>query len=158
VDYDERLGVPPRWWALGAILVASFWLALAVALPPVAAWAVAAIAGALLVGFLVGYGASRVQVATGWLSAGRARIDLQYVDAVTPLDAVATRRQAGVDADARAYLLLRPYVKSSVRIDLRDPDDPTPYWLVSSRTPGLLVAAVGRAEARLAQQTTVEEG
>ena len=46
---------------------------------------------------------------------------------------------AGVDADARAYLLLRPYLKRAVQVDLADPADPTPYWLLqhaTSRNPG----------------------
>ena len=49
---------------------------------------------------------------------------------------------AGVDADARAYLLIRPYLKRSVRVELRDPRDATPYWLVSSRRPEQLVTAL----------------
>jgi hypothetical protein len=32
-----------------------------------------------------------------------------------------------------------------VRIDLADPDDPTPYWFVSTRHPERLVAALERA-------------
>jgi hypothetical protein len=42
---------------------------------------------------------------------------------------------AGRDADARAYLLLRPYLKRAVRVEITDPADPTPYWLVSTRHP-----------------------
>jgi hypothetical protein len=63
----------------------------------------------------------------------------------TPLDREATRLLAGRDADARAFLLLRPYLKRSVRIEVTDPEDPAPYWLVSTRRPeelaGALVAA-----------------
>ena len=54
---------------------------------------------------------------------------------MTALDADGVRRLAGVDADARAYLLLRPYLKRGVRIDITDPADPAPYWLVSCRRP-----------------------
>jgi hypothetical protein len=49
---------------------------------------------------------------------------------------------AGVDADARAYLVLRPYVKRAVRVPLLDPDDPTPYWLVSCRHPDRVLSAL----------------
>ena len=67
---------------------------------------------------------------------------------MTALDADGVRRQAGVEADARAYLLLRPYLKRGVRVDIADPADPTPYWLVSSRRPDALVSALeaGRTE------------
>ena len=42
--------------------------------------------------------------ALGQVVAGRARIPLQHVGEVVPLDAEGVRRQAGVDADARALL------------------------------------------------------
>jgi hypothetical protein len=61
---------------------------------------------------------------------------------VTPLDVEATRLTAGRDADARAYLLLRPYLKRSVRVEITDPADPTPYWLVATRHPTQLAAAL----------------
>jgi hypothetical protein len=49
---------------------------------------------------------------------------------------------AGPGADARAYLLLRPYLKRAVRVTVRDDRDPTPYWLVSSRDPEHLATAI----------------
>jgi len=49
---------------------------------------------------------------------------------------------AGPDADVRAYLLLRPYLKRSVKVTVRDERDPTPYWLVSTRHPEHLVTAI----------------
>jgi hypothetical protein len=52
---------------------------------------------------------------------------------------------AGRDADARAYLLLRPYVRRAVRIEITDPRDTTPYWLLSTRHPERLAAALSSA-------------
>ena len=80
--------------------------------------------------------------------AGRAHIGLGHVGAVTALDADGVRRQAGVDADARAYLLLRPYLKRGVRVDITDPADPAPYWLISCRRPDALVSALQAARTR----------
>jgi hypothetical protein len=48
----------------------------------------------------------------------------------------------GVDLDARAFLKIRPWVKPVVRIELDDDNDPTPYWLVSTRRPKELAAAL----------------
>ena len=45
-----------------------------------------------------------------------------------------------VHADARSYLLTRPYVKQLVRIEVNDPADPHPAWLVSTRHPRRLAA------------------
>ena len=142
MDYAERLTVPLRWWVQGVMLVASLWLALVVAVPEGLAWTVSALALALLVAVLVGYGSPRVAVERGTLRAGRAHIDLHHLGAVTPLDADGVRRQAGVDADARAYLLLRPYLKRGVRVDITDPADPAPYWLLSCRRPEALASAL----------------
>jgi len=37
------------------------------------------------------------------------------------------------DANPRAYLALRFWVKTGVKIELADPADPTPYWLISTK-------------------------
>ena len=140
--YDERLGVPLRWWVQGVMLVATLWLALVVALPGALAWTFSGIALALLAALLLSYGAARVSVRDGWFRAGRARIEAVHLGAVEALDAEETRRVAGPEADARAYLLLRPYLKRAVRVEITDPADPAPYWLVSSRHPDELARAV----------------
>lgn len=142
MDYAERLTVPLRWWAQGTMLVASLWLALVVAVPGAFAWAITAAALALMVTLFLSYGGARVAVDGSSFHAGRAHIPLEHVGEVTALDREGVRRQAGVDADARAYLLLRPYLKRGVRVDVVDPADPTPYWLVSCRRPDALVSAL----------------
>lgn len=149
MEYDERLTVPLRWWVQGTMLVATFWLALVVALPPAAAWSATAVLMAAMTTLFVTYGGARVRVHDGRLHAGRAAIDLALLGPARALDAETTRLQVGVQADARAYLVLRPYLKQAVRVDLDDPADPTPYWLISSRHPEELVATVQRAGARL---------
>jgi Protein of unknown function (DUF3093) len=151
VQYDERLSVPLRWWVQGTMLVATLWLAVVVALPPTAAWAVTGVAAAAMGTGLWSFGAARVQVDHGVFRAGRAHIESHHLGGVTALDAEASRRLAGRDADARAYLLLRPYLKRSVRVEVLDPADPTPYWLVGTRRPEALARALdaaGRSPAR----------
>ncbi|WP_244242279.1 DUF3093 domain-containing protein [Nocardioides seonyuensis] len=150
MDYAERLTVPLRWWAQGTMLVASLWLAVVVAVPDheSVAWAAGGVALALMVALFVGYGSARITVAGGHLTAGRARIPLEHVGSATALDAEGLRRLAGVEADARAHLLLRPYLKRGVRVEVTDPADPTPYWLLSCRRPGQLVAAIEGARVR----------
>jgi len=140
--YDERLSVPLRWWVQGTMLVASLWLALVVAIPGPVAWACTGVAMALLAALLVSYGGARVVVGDGWLRVGPARIEAAHLGAVAALDAEETRRVAGPQADARAFLLLRPYLKRAVRVEITDPADPAPYWLVSTRHPDELATAV----------------
>jgi hypothetical protein len=140
--HSERLGVPFRWWVQGTMLVATFWLAFVVSTPAFVAWTATAVLLLMMTGLFLGYGSPRVEVEDGWLRAGRARISGEFVGDAQPLDAAETRRVAGPGADARAFLLLRPYLKRAVRVTVRDERDPTPYWLVSSRDPEHLAAAI----------------
>ncbi|HEY2877223.1 DUF3093 domain-containing protein [Nocardioides sp.] len=140
--HHERLSVPLRWWVQGTMLVATFWLAFVVSTPGIVAWSATAFLLLVMVGLLAGYGAPRVDVEDGWLRAGRARIGGEFLGDAEPLDAAETRRVAGPGADARAYLLLRPYLKRSVKVVVRDERDPAPYWLLSTRDPEHLVAAI----------------
>lgn len=125
------------------MLLATLWLAFIVATPAWVAWC--ATGGLMIVtyGMLAWVGSARLQVREGTLYAGPAHIDLSLLGAAEPLDPAATRRVHGVEADARAFLLTRPYLKGSVRVPLHDPADPTPYWLLSSRHPQELAAAIG---------------
>ncbi len=140
--YDERLSVPLRWWVQGVMFVATLWLAVVVAMPALWAWSLTAAALALLALAFFAYGSATVTVADGTFRAGTARIAAGYLGRAEPLDAETTRRTAGTEADARAYLLLRPYLKRAVKVEIVDPEDPTPYWLVSTRHPEGLASAL----------------
>jgi hypothetical protein len=144
-SYAERLRVPLRWWVQATMFLATFWLAFIVATPAWVAWAATAALVALTGGTFLAWGSARIEVRDGQLVAGRAHIGLAHVGVVEALDARQSRAAAGVDADARAYLLLRPYLKRSVRVQITDPADPTPYWLVSTRRPHAIVAAIDAA-------------
>lgn len=144
MEYAERLSVPLRWWVQSTMLVATLWLAVVVAMPATAAWVITGIAMALTAAVLLWIGAARVTVADGVLRAGRARIPVDLLGTATALDAAGMRRRAGVDADARAHLVLRPYLHRGVLVEVADPADPTPYWLISSRRPDELAAALAR--------------
>lgn len=83
-----------------------------------------------------------VQVSAGMLQAGRASIPLSELGRATPLDATAMRWELGPGLDARAYVCLRAWARTGVRIPVDDAEDPAPYWLVSTRDPQALVAAL----------------
>jgi hypothetical protein len=140
--YSERLHVPLRWWVQATMFLATLWLAFIVAMPGWIAWTATALLVALTYGLFGLVGAARIEVRDGELLAGPAHIDLGLLGPAQPLDAEGTRLLAGRDADARAYLLLRPYLKESVRVPVLDPADPTPYWLMSTRRPRELAAAL----------------
>jgi hypothetical protein len=143
--YDERLGVPLRWWALATMFLASVLVAFLVATPLWVALSGTILLALVVVVVFVGYGSARVAVGGGLLHAGRARIEVRHLGEARALDAESMRLLAGRDADARAYLLLRPYLAKGVRVDVVDADDPTPYWLVGTRHPTQLVSAIEAA-------------
>jgi hypothetical protein len=94
------------------------------------------------VGVFLSYGGAYVVVRDGVLYAGRAHIPLSLLTEPRALDGDEVRMALGVDADARAFLVVRPYIRRGVLVRVADPADPTPYWLVSSRHPDDLARAL----------------
>ena len=143
-QYRERLSVPVLWWLLAIGFALTMLLAIGLYLGP--AWGIGAAAVSLTVAAGLFLGAALVvDVDRQRIRIGRAEIDHDYISSCQALDAAATRRRAGVDADARAHLVLRPYIATAVEITLADPADPVPYWLVSTRRPQELAAALTTA-------------
>lgn len=140
--HRERLTVPLRWWVQATMLLATFLLAFVVAMPLAPALIITGLMAAACAALFLVWGSARVEVADGELRAGGARIPLSHVGEPLPLDKDETRRVHGVDADARAFLVMRPYLKRSVQVPVTDAADPTPYWLVSSRNPRRLASAI----------------
>lgn len=88
-----------------------------------------------------------ISVSSGELVAGRARVPVDLISTVTAFEGEEATLQRGRMLDARAWLLIRGWVSPVVRIELSDPSDPTPYWIVSTRSPAALVAAIASAKA-----------
>ena len=63
----------------------------------------------------------------------RANIERIYIGKVTSLSKDAMRLLRTRDADPAAFLALKFWEPRGVRIDILDPRDPTPYWLVTSK-------------------------
>lgn len=143
--YRERLRVPVRWWLLLLLLLAGVWLAVVVSTPTSVMAAVTVPTAAVGAAVLLGYGSARVEVTRAALHAGRARLEWPCCGPATPLDAEATRRLHGVSADPRAFLLVRPYIATAVRVEVEDPADPTPYWMLSTRHPERLAESINAA-------------
>ncbi|WP_104166466.1 DUF3093 domain-containing protein [Cryobacterium sp. N22] len=83
-----------------------------------------------------------VTVSDGVLTAGRARIETRLLGEAVPLEGADATLERGQKLDARAWLLIRGWIAPVVRIPLVDPTDAAPYWLVSSRRPQKMAAAI----------------
>lgn len=155
--YRERLIAPLSWWILAGLFAVSILVAVVVATGP--AWGLAAglVCFAGSAGLLWAWG-SVVEVTDTEFAVGRARIDLGYLGVASALDAEQARRRCGPEADARAYLVLRPYLATAVEVAVTDTDDPAPYWLISSRRPAQLVASLEDAKAARTPHQSVREG
>ena len=139
--FRERLTVPIIWWVLAGLFSLSVLVAVGAYLGP--AWGLGTSIATLLVAVAIfGSAAILISVDEQEIRVGRASIEHAYIATCRALDAEQTRRRTGVEADARAHLVLRPYIKTTVEITLDDPEDPVPYWLVSTRHPQRLAAAL----------------
>ena len=139
--FRERLHVPALWWVLATAFALSLVLAIGLYVGP--GWGIATfLAGLAVIVGLFATAAVRIQVDDTGLRVGRGWIDHRYLAGAQALDLEQTRRRAGAEADARAHLVLRPYIGTAVEITLDDPADPVPYWLVSTRRPQDLAAAL----------------
>jgi hypothetical protein len=77
---------------------------------------------------------------------GRARLPLQYVGKIQKLDADQSRRARSTDANSNAHFQLRGGIKNTVIVEVTDPQDPHPYWQVSTRNPDALIAVLSTAK------------
>ncbi|SEP35974.1 DUF3093 domain-containing protein [Amycolatopsis saalfeldensis] len=138
IRHSERLYVP--WWGwplpmLGAILLG---VEIHLGYPSIPMWIPLAVAVPVMAALLLSLGRSRVRVTGGdepelWV--GDAHLPLRFAGTVEVLGTAAKRPAMGRDGDPAAFVLHRGWVGPAVRVELTDPDDPTPYWLFSTRRP-----------------------
>ncbi|MFT4122292.1 MAG: DUF3093 domain-containing protein [Microbacteriaceae bacterium] len=140
--YRERLWPSPWLFVTTALIVPA---SLLVFLPiSVTAGIIVAIVLYVLCVLALLRAAAVVAVTDGMLVAGPARVPIGAVGTVTAHIEDA-RAERGPGLDARAWLLIRGWVAPVVRVEITDPADPVPYWLVSTRHPEAVVEAIERA-------------
>jgi hypothetical protein len=142
--YVERLAIKARWW-LVVLAVALFGSAELFAGfgGRVIALVVASVVIPTLV-LLTLTGRTVLRVDTAGIHVDGATMSFDQMDSVEALDGAATRLALGPQADPSAKLVVRGYIHTSVRIRPRPGEGP-PYWLVSTRHPQRVIAAVEQA-------------
>ncbi|MRG58601.1 DUF3093 family protein [Agromyces sp. CFH 90414] len=142
-DYRERMWPSPWIWVACLLLIPSSILVLApVSVPAGVVTGIVLYAGVL---GALSFTAPVVEVSAGRLRAGRAEIPLEQTGEAVAVDADASRAELGTRLDARAFLVIRGWIRPLVRVPIVDDADPTPYWLVSSRRADELAAAINRS-------------
>lgn len=142
VTYRERL-----WPNLTINLVilgtaASLWVLLLPFDPAAAIWISLASA---VVGLVAAAAVSPVvEVRDGVLHAGKAQIPTAALGTAELVSQEQRAAQLRSELDLKAFVLLRAWVKTMVKVPVVDPADPTPYWLVSTRHPEKLLAVLNK--------------
>ncbi|MDQ1588609.1 MAG: hypothetical protein QOJ77_1774 [Microbacteriaceae bacterium] len=138
--YRERLWAAP-WLFISTALVIPASLIVFAPINWIAGVITAIVLYAGCVGMLIA-SSPTIRVTESTLLAGRAQIPLTLVGEPTGYEADDAILQRGQRLDARAWLLIRGWVKPVVKVPVLDADDPTPYWLLSTRSPDRLVRAL----------------
>jgi len=144
-SYRERLLVPVGYWLLvvpvAVLLGAEGYFFVAGFFPPLFMGLIAIVMGTLL----VNWSSATIEVTGPVLRAGRATLALGEAAEVVALDERQSALLRGPRANPAAHILLRPYLKRAVYIALADPSEGVPYWLIATRHPEELAAAIERA-------------
>jgi Protein of unknown function (DUF3093) len=144
-SYRERLLVPVSYWLLAVPVV--------VTLGAEAYFFVDGVIPPLFIGllfvvvavFLMNWSSATIEVTGAVLRAGKDTLALSEADEVIALDEMQATALRGPRADPAAHILLRPYLKRAVFVGLADPGEGVPYWLVATRHPEELAAAIESA-------------
>lgn len=146
VLYKERQWVPWYWWAAGLGL--TLLLAAQFALNRNVWWFVVPlfVVGALVAWFFMWLSRTTVAVeqdpdGTRWLLVDDANLPHTVADRAMVVPASARQNALGRQLDPAAFLVSHAWVPEHVLIVLDDPEDPTPYWLISAKNPEAVLDA-----------------
>jgi len=138
--------VPWYWWPIGLGVAALLAAELHMGAPGMYAWLPYVLLLPVSIWALLRLSRSKVEVVDGELVVGRAPLPVEVVSRGVVVPASAKSAAMGRQLDPAAFVQHRPWVRTMALIVLDDPEDPTPYWLVSTRRPSELLAALGCGE------------
>jgi hypothetical protein len=79
-----------------------------------------------------------IEVSASALRVGLATIPRVFIGDPVTVSKSEIFAERGPNLDPAAHKVFQGSVKTAVKIPITDPDDPTPYWLVSTRHPAKL--------------------
>ena len=146
VRYRERLWVPWWWWPIGIGLSTVMATQVNMGVRNLPNWLPYAMMALVAVGVLLWLGRIEVRVVgTGSdveLWAGQAHLPASVITRSAVVPRSAKSAALGRQLDPAAFVLHRNWIGPMVLVVLNDPDDPTPYWMVSCRHPERVLAAL----------------
>lgn len=144
VAYRERLS-PSLWVLVSAAVVAPMAALVFTPIDTTLALVIGVLVGVAFVALLVA-GSPTLEVRGSEVRAGRAHIDARLLGEPIVTTGEDARMARGPGLDPRAWHVIRGGIDGVVVVAVIDPDDPTPVWVLSSRTPDRLAAALRRAQ------------
>lgn len=138
----EHLRVPWWVWVVAAAVAAGFAAEVHLGYDGVRAWVPYTVVLPPVLAAVWWLGRIRVAVSGGMFRVDDAAVPLAVLAAAEALTGEAKRDALARDLDPVAFVVHRPWVRAAVRVYLDDPADPTPYWIVSTRRPDALLAAL----------------
>ncbi len=145
LPYRERLS-PSLWVIVSAAVAAPMAALVLTPIDTTLALIAGALVGVAIVALLVA-GSPLVAVDESVLAAGRAHIGVEFTGEVTALTGADAQNARGPELHPRSWHVIRGGIDGVVVVQITDPDDPAPSWVISTRTPDRLAAAITRAQA-----------
>jgi hypothetical protein len=143
-NYREKLW-PAPWLFLSTALVIPASLLVFLPINTTAGVVAAIVLYSACVAALI-LGSPVIEVTATEFRAGGARLPLSIVGTVEAFQGEEARAERGLRLDARTWLLIRGWISPVVKIQNLDERDSAPYWVVSTRHPEAVVAAISAAE------------
>jgi hypothetical protein len=140
--YRERLTVPWWWWLAAPGLTGLFAAEVFLGQPGWQTYVPYVVLMPAVLAALWWLGRIEIRVTEHEFQVDDARLPLAVVNGVEVLGRLAKGDLLGPQSQAHAFVIQRPWIAGAVKVTLDDPADPTPYWLISSRRPRDLAAAL----------------
>lgn len=96
----------------------------------------------LMLALIVVKSAMIIEIDQEELRVGRAHIDVVFLKAAQALSSIEVGNLRTRDADPAAFLAIRFWSSTGVRVTLQDDRDATPYWLITSNNADELTSAL----------------
>jgi len=143
VVFNERVGWPI--WLCAFLLFLSGSLSIAIWAALGNTWAeVSMLAQLVALIFLWQSTPLEIKVAADSLHVGPAHIERKYISSAVALSGEEMRELRGPKINTTAYMQIRFWIPTGVKVTISDPQDPTPYWLVSSKKAHQLADALNK--------------
>ncbi|HET6211156.1 MAG TPA: DUF3093 domain-containing protein [Jatrophihabitans sp.] len=145
--YVERMRTPWWWYPAGALVGVLLGAEFAFIIPAWLTWLPIVLSVLLAVLVVWRLGSATVRVRDGELVAGERSLPVRRIAQAIDLSPTELRRVVGRHGDPLAHNFVRSWIGPGLQLVLTDrptEDDriPEPYWLISTRHPDRVIAAI----------------